>query len=65
MIQYLKVLVNKDHPVTVLSPQDGEFINSKVMAWWYLPQKFASGEVEYGKNQFSFFLLFIRTRKVP
>jgi hypothetical protein len=67
MIQYLRVLVvtTNDHPVTLLSPQDGEFMNFKVTAWWYLPQQLVSGEADYIINQLNFFLHVIRARNYP
>jgi hypothetical protein len=65
MIQYLRVLVNNDHPVPLLSPQDGEFMSSKVTAWWYLPQLLVSREVDYIINQLNFFLHVIRGRSDP
>jgi hypothetical protein len=65
MIQYLRVLVNNDHPVTLLSPQDGEFMNFKVAGQWYSPQKPVSEEVDYIINQFNFYPHVIRSRNDP
>jgi hypothetical protein len=65
MIQYWRKLVDLDHQITFFSPQDGEFMNSKVMAWWYLPQPLVSKEVEYARNPLSFFLHLIRAWNDP
>jgi hypothetical protein len=65
MIQYLRKLADLDHQITFISPQDDEFINSKVAGQWYLPQLLVSREVDYIINQFNFFLHVIRARSDP
>jgi hypothetical protein len=65
MIQYLRKLVDLDHQITFISPQDGEFMNFKVAGQWYLPQKLVSEEVDYIINQLNFFPCLIRARNDP
>jgi hypothetical protein len=49
------MVVNNDHQIDFLSPQDGEFINYTVTAQWYWPLQSVYGEVEYLSNQYYFF----------
>jgi hypothetical protein len=52
----LKKLVNKEYPINLSSPQHGEFMNSKIMAWWYLLLQLVSRGIDYVRNQFTYFL---------
>jgi hypothetical protein len=49
------LLVYKDHQIDFLCPQDGEFINYTVMAWWYFPLELVSGEAKHVRNKYYFF----------
>jgi hypothetical protein len=64
-ISDIRELVNNDHPIDFLSPQDGEFMKSKATAQWYLPLQLASGEVEYVRKWFNLFNHLVRAWTVP